>query len=497
MNILVQKFKNVITAVIPITLIVILIHFLFVPLTSSEFIRFFIGAFLVAIGLTLFLFGVDIGIEPIGDLVGGQIARSNKLYILIIIGIALGFFISIAEPGLIIYSQQVSQITENFISSWLLTVMVSIGIAIFLAIAFLRIIYNIPLNKLLTVFYAIILILSIFVDPTYLIFAFDASGSTTGVLAVPFIFALALGISHLKKDTKASQKDSFGTIAIVSAGAILSVLVFGLFNGKLPEISTEIDPEILVDSGVLKHFFNLIIPTFLESLLSLIPLLIIFLAFNFVKLKLNKRSFIKIIKGLVYTLFGLVIFLIGTNGGFMFVGAKIGEEIIQNYSHVIIILVGFALGTFTIFAEPAVHVLTHQIADVTSGYISRRLVLIFLAFGVGLALVLSMLRILVVEIDLWHILLPGYLIVFVLSYIVPKIFVGIAFDAGGVATGPMTATFILAFVQGAAYSNPGSHPILDGLGMIALVAMMPIITLQILGVIFKIKTRKVGIDDAK
>jgi len=491
--ILFQKFKDVIFSVIPISLIVLIIHFVFVPLDLNELARFFIGALLIIIGLTLFLFGVDIGITPIGDHVGSQTAKTNKLYLVIIIGFILGFFISIAEPGLIIYGQQVSLITDGMLPSWDLIFIVSVGIAIFLAISFVRIIYNIPLYIILTVMYGLIFILSIFTDPTYLIFAFDASGSTTGVLAVPFMFALALGISHLKKDTKASEKDSFGTIAIVSVGAIISVLIMGIISEPLGAISTEFTPIESETSGILSHYINLVLPTILESTLSLLPLLFIFLIFNFIKLKLTRRNFLRIIKGLIYALIGLIIFLIGTNGGFMFVGQKIGIQMIVDYPPFIVIGIGFILGVFTVLAEPAVHVLTKQIEDVTSGYISKRIILIFLSLGIGLALAFSILKIVIVELELWHILLPGYLIAIGLSYFVPKMFVGIAFDAGGVATGPMTATFILAFIQGAAQSYPGAHPILDGLGMIALVALMPIITLQVLGLIFKIKTRKAGI----
>lgn len=495
MYILFQKFKEVIFSILPITFIVLIIHFIFVPLESDELIRFFLGTIFIIIGLTLFLFGVDIGITPIGDHIGTQIAKSNKLYLVIIIGLILGFFISIAEPGLIIYGQQVAFITGGMLSSWQLLLIVSLGIAIFLSIAFIRIIYNIPLYKLLTVLYIIIFILAIFTDPTYLIFAFDASGSTTGVLAVPFMFALALGISHLKKDTKASEKDSFGTIAIVSVGAIMAVLIMGIINEPLGDITTNFTPGDVTSNGIWHYYGDIILPTIIESLLALTPLLVIFLIFNFIKLKLNMKLFFRIIKGLIYALFGLIIFLIGANGGFMFVGQKIGTHMIGDYQPLTVVIIAFLLGIFTVLAEPAVHVLTQQIENVTSGYITKKIILIFLSFGIGLALALSVLKIFILELELWHLLLPGYIIALILSYFVPKMFVGIAFDAGGVATGPMTATFILAFIQGAAQSYPNAHPILDGLGMIALVALMPIITLQVLGLIFKIKTRKAGTAD--
>lgn len=492
MNLLKQKFFEVSTSIVPITIIVILLNFTLVDLESVLFFRFIFSAFLVIIGLSLFLIGVDLGITALGTGVGETITKTNKLVVILIAGLVLGFFISIAEPGLLIFGQQVETVTNGVITGNTLLIVVSVGMAFLLALGFLRIIFNIPLYILLTILYLIVFILSFFVKPEILVLAFDASGATTGVLAVPFILALALGISHLKKDSKASEKDSFGTIAIVSVGAIIAVLLLGIIAPAGDYADTIVAP--VYDNNSFFGPFGSVFPSVLrQSTLAILPIMIIFFFFQKFAFKLKTKAFMKMFKGFIYAYLGLLIFLLAVNAGFMEVGTIIGSTLAQFDSKLIIIVFGFIIGVVTILAEPAVHVLTHQIEDVTSGYVSKAAVLIALTIGVGIAISLSVVRILIPELKIWHYLLPGYIIAIGLMYIVPKIFVGIAFDAGGVATGPVTATFILAFMQGAAEATSGASLILDGFGMIAMVALTPIITLQVLGLIFKIKSKKEGV----
>lgn len=494
MNIFTEKLKEVLTSVIPITIIVLLLHFTISPLAPPLIIRFIIGAVLVVLGLTFFLIGVDLAVTPLGAILGSSITKSNKLWIVVISGLILGFFISIAEPGLLVLANQVATVTLGQISSSSILIVVSIGLAILIAFGFIRVIYNIPLYKTLTVLYLLIFILALFTSAEFQAIAFDASGATTGVLAVPFILALSLGISNLKKDSKSSEKDSFGLVAIASAGAIISVMLLNIFSGT-SDFSGSLDFNLSQSNSIIAPFIREIPPVFKESFIALLPLVIIYILGQFISFKLSRKSFIKILKGFIYTFIGLVIFLIGVNAGFMEVGSLVGYNIATLDNKWYIIITGFILGFVTMLAEPAVYVLTHQIEDVTGGYVKRRAVLIPLCIGVGFAIALSMIRILVPGIQLWHYLLPGYIISIAMSYFVPKLFVGIAFDAGGVATGPMTATFILAFTQGAAEAIEGASVLKDGFGMISMVALTPIITLQILGFIFKMKSKKEGIQE--
>ncbi len=491
---LIGKLKEVSFSVIPISMLVIVLHFSVAPLGTVMVIRFMIGVVFIIIGLTFFLIGVDKAITPLGTLIGEIIAKSNKLWFLIVIPIILGFFISIAEPGLIIFSRQIETVTGNQISSIVLMIVVSIGIALLLAVAFYRIVANIPIQFVFALLYGIVLFFAMFVDAPLLVIAFDASGVTTGVLAVPFILALTLGLSHLKRDSISGEKDSFGTIGIISVGAIIAVLILGVFN-RGRTYDTPILDMIDYGDAVFAPYGQMFLKIFVETLLVITPLVIIFLVFQTFVVEIKLRQVIKILRGFIYAFLGLLLFLLGVNAGFMDVGRIIGGTLAVDVSLGVIIAIAFGLGLLTILAEPAVYVLTTQIEDVTSGYVTKMAVLIALSIGVGAAISLSALRIFVPSLQIWHFLLPGYFIAIGLMFLTPKIFVGMAYDAGGVATGPMTATFILAFMQGAADATLGSDVILDGFGMIAMVALIPIVTLQLLGLIFKWKSKKEGLPD--
>lgn len=491
MTVIVSKLKEVLYAVLPITVMVLILNFTLAPLESSLIVSFIIGAIFIIIGLSIFLFGVDIGITPIGKAMGKTIAKTNKIWVVVIAGLLLGFFISIAEPDLHILARQVDLVTSGLIPKASIVIVVSIGIGVLIATGLVRIVFNIPLYKVLSVLYLIILVLSLFTSPEFLAISFDASGATTGALTVPFILALALGISSLKRDSKASEKDSFGLVAIASTGAIIAVMIMNII-AQTDKLSGNLDQHSADSVSILGAFLHELPIIAQEITLALLPILIIFLVFQKFSFKMSIKAVRKILTGILFTFVGLVLFLVGVNAGFMEVGTAIGHSIASLDNKSYIVIIAFVLGVVTILAEPAVYVLTHQIEDVTSGYVRRKIVMFSLCIGVGFAVSLSILRILIPELQLWHYLLPGYIIAIALTYVVPKLFVGIAFDSGGVASGPMTATFILAFVQGAAEAIEGANVLIDGFGMIALVALTPLITLQVVGFVFKLNARKGG-----
>lgn len=490
---IVARFKEVLFSVLPITVLVFILNFTISPIETSLIIRFLIGSLFVVIGLTIFLLGVDIGITPLGDLTGSSLAKTNKLWLVLIAGLILGFFISIAEPGLMVLANQVNLVTSGQIPGINILIIVSIGLAIMLALGFLRIFFNVPLYKVLMILYLIIFGMTIFASREFFAISFDASGATTGILAVPFILSLSVGISKLKKDSKASEKDSFGLVAIASTGAIISVLLLDVFS-KVNDFSAGIDSGTSDSKSIIRSFVDIIPDYLIESFMAILPLLLILLVLQKIFFKLKKRELRKLFTGFIFAFIGLFVFLIGVNAGFMDVATSIGNNLALMENKAYIIIIGFVLGIVTILAEPAVYVLTHQIEDVTSGYVKRKAVLVPLSVGVGVAVALSVIRVLVPGIQLWHYLLPGYIICLSLMFFIPKLFVGIAFDAGGVATGPMTATFILAFIQGAANAFEGADVMVDGFGMIAMVAMTPIITLETLGLVYARKSKVKGVD---
>lgn len=492
MNILLEKLKEVLYTVLPITVLVLLLNFTVTPIENHLIFRFLLGALFIVIGLSIFLFGTDIGVAPIGTLLGTSITKTNKIWIIAIAGLLLGFFISVAEPDLQILAGQVQDATGGTTSKLNLVIIVSMGIAIMLSIGLLRIIKNISLKIVLTAVYVIIFGIALFVSPEFLAISFDASGATTGALTVPFMLALGLGVSSLKAG-KISEEDSFGLVGVTSTGAILAVIIYSLFI-KSNSAAVSATTNVTSSTSITRPFLDTTPHIMFEIFIALLPIFLIFCIFNVISFKLKMKKFIKVLKGLAYTYIGLILFLTGVNAGFMEVGRVVGHSLASLDNKLIIISISFILGFVVILAEPAVHVLTEQIEDVTSGYINRKIILGSLCVGVAFAVALSIIRIIIPGLQLWHFLLPGYILSIILSYIAPNLFVGIAFDSGGVASGPMTATFVLAFAQGAAEAIDGANVLVDGFGIIAMVAMTPIVALQILGLLYKIKSVKGGFD---
>lgn len=487
MNVLLSKLKEVVFSVLPITVFVIILNLFIIPLDGTNFTRFLIGSVLIIIGMSIFLIGVDTSITPLGSLMGSYLTKSNNVYMVGIVGLFLGFIISIAEPALTILAGQVSGVTSGGINGWGLIIAVSIGLAIMIAVGLLRKLFDISLSVILLIVYSIIFILALFTPSVFLVIAFDASGATTGAMAVPFLLSLSLGISSMKKKGQSSSEDSFGLVALASAGAILGVLLMGIFS-NVSSFSGDLEGSVITGS-VFGPFIDLLIPQLIDVIISLAPILAIFIVFQIFSFKLKKRLVIKVLKGMVYTTVGLVLFLLGVNAGFMQIGNDIGSLLAGLNKDWLIVLIGFFLGLIVIIAEPAVYVLTRQIEDVTSGSLKKSAVLISMGLGVAVAVGLSTIRVLIPSLEFWHYALPGYIIALSLMKFAPKLFIGIAFDSGGVASGPMIGTFVFAFVQGVA-DGKGANLLTDGFGMIAMVALAPLIALQILGIVYKYKSRK-------
>ncbi|MDN6731323.1 MAG: DUF1538 domain-containing protein, partial [Atopostipes suicloacalis] len=466
----------------PITIFVFLLNFTFVPMEGEMMIRFLIGTVIVILGLGIFLFGAHIGVGPIGNLMGKTIAKTNKSYLVAILATFLGFLITFAEPDLKILADQVNMASGGTIPSFLIIAVVSAGVGLMVSIGLLRILYEKPLNKIFMITYFVIFLLAIWVSEEFLAISVDASGATTGAMTTPFILALGYGVSRLK-GSKDSDQDSFGMVGLASAGPIFAVMLMSVISG-ISNIEGEA-ASFVQNVGIIRPYLT-IFPTILKEIaITLMPLLLIFLVFNYFSFHLKKKEKNRILKGLFYTYLGLTLFLVGVNAGFMEVGRFIGEGVASSEHLYLLPITGFFLGMVVVLAEPAVYILTEQIEEVTAGHIKKKIILVTLSLGIALAVLFSMLRIMIPFLKLWHFLLPGFALATYLSYKVPPIFVGIAYDAGGVASGPMTATFVLAFAQGAANVIPTADVLVDGFGVIAMVAMMPLVAIQILGLIFQ------------
>ncbi|NLO08846.1 MAG: DUF1538 domain-containing protein [Clostridiales bacterium] len=483
MSLLFDKTKEVTKTLVPVVALVLLISFTIVDVETDVIIRFIVGSILLLIGLTIFLWGVDLAMNPIGEHMSREVATSKSPIKIAILSFILGFLITVAEPDLLILGQQVEGASGGSLGSSTIVYMVSIGVGIMISLGVFRLLKDKPLNKFMAITYGIIFVLAIFVSEEFLAIAFDASGATTGALTTPFVLALSLGLSNVKGGKK-SEENSFGLVGIMSAGPILAVMLLSIISGQ-KNIQGDVG-EYIFQEGIIEPILEAIPNLFIESLVALLPISILFFILNFAKFRIKKGELGTILKGLFFTLLGLVIFLTAVNSGFMDMGRILGMEIARMNMGLLIGL-GFAFGLIVVLVEPAVHVLGEQIEEVTGGHIPVRLIRTTLSIGVGTAIALSMVRIVVPEVKLWYFLLPGFLIAIILSFKSNPVFVGIAYDAGGVASGPMTATFVLAFAQGAATSIPTANVLVDGFGVIAMVAMAPVLSIMILGTIFQRK----------
>ena len=472
-----SKIKEALISALPITAIVYILSL--TPLfdfSAAELITFSIGAVLLILGIGLFNLGADIAMTPMGAHVGAGLSKQRKLTLLLVVCFVLGMLITIAEPDLQVLAKQVSAVMNGTV----LIYAVGIGVGSFLVIAVAKIVFKRSLSQFLMLFYMLLFALALMLvvngNEMLLPLAFDSGGVTTGPITVPFIMALGVGISSVLGDRR-SKENSFGLVALCSVGPILAVLMLGIFSGN--DLSYQV-PAYDVDSDILGAFLHSASHTAKEVAIALGLIVAFFLICQIAFLRLRKRRLLKIGLGVLFTYVGLVIFLTGVNVGFMPIGYKLGYQLAQWNKWA---LVGFGLvtGVLVVLAEPAIHVLNQQVEEVTGGLVTRKAMITGLCIGVGASIALSVVRI-IFDFSLVYYIIPGYFISLALSLFVPPVYTAIAFDSGGVASGPMTSGFILPFATGVCVCLQGEHAVLrDAFGVVALVAMTPLITIQLLG----------------
>ncbi len=477
-----EKTIESLSAVLPIIIIVFLISIFCVPVNLGTIFMFLVGALMLIIGMGLFQLGAEMAMSPIGEGIGVQISKTRKMLVIIFIGFIMGLIITISEPDLQVLAEQVPSIPN-----WVLIVTVGVGVGIFLAVAVLRIIVQLDLSVLLIGLYLLLMIVSIFVPADFWAVAFDSGGVTTGPMTVPFIMAMGVGLASVRSDKNATS-DSFGLVALSSVGPILAVLVLGCFfkptEAVIPDNSV---PIVETTQDVIKVFLKDLPSYASEVFISILPILAVFVIFQLISRRYKKAQIKKVLVGFIYTCLGLVLFLCGVNVGFAPVGSFIGQALGELSYKWILVPIGALIGYYIVKAEPAIQVLNHQVEGVTNGAISVKTMNTCMSIGVSVSVALAMIRVLS-GIPIQWIIIPGYIIALVLSRIVPKIFVGIAFDSGGVASGPMTTTFLLPLSIGAC-TAVGGNIMTDAFGVVALVALTPLIAIQIMGIVYQFKTR--------
>ena len=474
---LLAKIQEALLSALPITAIVYVLSLTpWFNFTAAELITFTVGAVLLVVGLGLFSLGADMAMTPMGSHVGSGLSRQKKLWLLLLVCFVLGMLITIAEPDLQVLAKQVSAVMNGTV----LVYAVGIGVGAFLMVAILRIVFRKQLSNILMLFYMLMFALALMLvvngNEALLPLSFDSGGVTTGPITVPFIMALGVGISSVLGD-RHSQENSFGLVSLCSVGPILAVLVLGIFSSN--DLTYTV-PDYGVSNEIAHAFAHTALHTCKEVALALGLIVVFFLGCQVLFLKLPRKRLLKIGLGVVFTYIGLVMFLTGVNVGFMPIGYKMGYELAQLNEGLLVVL-GLVMGVLVVLAEPAIHVLNQQVEDVTGGYISKKSMMLGLCIGVGASIALSMIRI-IFDFSIVYYVIPGYFLSLALSLFVPPVYTAIAFDSGGVASGPMTSGFILPFATGVCVCLQGEAAVLrDAFGVVAVVAMTPLITIQLLG----------------
>ncbi len=481
MNLFKEKIIESLKSVLPIALIVIALSMTIVPMDAGNMWLFIIGVVLLVFGMSLFTAGAEMSMQPLGRKIGTTVAGTGKVWLISFVSFVIGIVITISEPDLQILAEQVGAI-DNMV----LILTVSVGVGIFLLIAVMRILFGWSLKYILIGFYAVAMALSFFLPDGFKTIAFDSGGVTTGPMTVPFIMSIGAGVSASKKSAD-NRDDSFGITGLCSIGPIIAVLVLGIVtgvNGGVYE-PAPIVPIADTQDGIMRYLHG-ITEYAPEVLVALTPIVIFAVLFQIIAKCFTKVQMIRVGVGLAYTFVGLSVFLTGANVGFVPMGTEIGYSLAGIYHGAPLVLVSILLGYFIVKAEPSVYVLNKLVENMSAGAISGKTTGFGLSVGVAAALGLAALRI-ITGIPLIWILIPGYTIALVLTFFVPNIFVGISFDSGGVASGTMMSAFVLPLCIGACDAL-GNDVMVNAFGCVALVAMAPIISIQLCGLAYRIKT---------
>ena len=481
-TILREKINESISSVLPIAVIVALMCLSFVPVTTDLMLAFLLGTIMLIVGMGLFTLGAEASMTQIGNHIGAKMTKSRRLWLILVLSFVLGIAITVAEPDLQVLASNVPHINTT-----VLIITVSVGVGLFLVICMLRILLGIQLRWVLLGCYVIVFALAAFSDAGFLSVAFDSGGVTTGPMTVPFIMALGVGVASIRSD-KNAEADSFGLVALCSIGPILAVMILGFFYEMEDGTVAASVIQSYADTVALGGGYVKAIPHYMyEVAAALAPIVVFFLLFQVFSLKLRKLPFLKIVIGLVYTYVGLVLFLVGVNVGFSSLGTVLGAGLADKAVW-LLVPVAMLMGWFIISAEPAVHVLNKQVEEISAGAVSEKAMGLSLSIAIALATGLAMVRVLTGISILWFVV-PGYVIALAMSFFVPPIFTAIAFVSGGVASGPMTATFLLPFAMGACEAV-GGDVITDAFGLVSLVAVMPLITVQVMGAVYLVRSKR-------
>ena len=488
------KLRESFVSVLPIVAVISILFFtgVIADFGLPAYISFLICSVLIVIGLSLFNIGAEASMSAIGKIIGESLFKKRKIFFVVAMTFIIGVLVTIAEPDLKVTASQIG------VDELLLIGMIGVGVGLFVVFGVLRIIFNKNLNIMFICFYGLVFMLAGITNPKFLPICFDSGGVTTGPVTVPFILAFGAGLAASTASNGRSGEDSFGLTALASVGPILTVMVLSLFLDVDSMVYVWSDNPLTTYEtfeGFWPAFFSSAGEHFLGELgmvgIAIAPTTVFYLIYDLIFIKSRRVRIVRILINMLYAYFGLVIFLAAVNLGFLPVAQEVGKGLGTSEGTLgIAILIGAAFGLFGVIAEPAVHVLIRQIETVSEGTVKSLTVGFVMALSVGGGVALAIIRA-YYGFSILYYMIPGYIIALGLSFLVPKIYTAMAFDSGGVASGPLTSSFILPIALGLCASLNDINEILNyGFGVVSLVALSPLLSIEILGVFSVFNNRR-------
>lgn len=488
-NFFLKLLKESFRDLIPIILVILFFQLAIIQTIPENWVSTAIGLLIVAVGLAIFLQGLEIGIFPVGDGLAQGFAKSGSTVWILIFGFLIGFGTTIAEPALAVIADKAASISSGRIDANMLRYVVALSVGFAILLGVFRIIKGHPIHYYIIVGYILVVGVTFFAPQEIIGLAYDLGGVTTSTVTVPLVAALGIGLASSIKGRN-PVIDGFGLIAFASLTPMIFVQVYGIMVYNLVE-AKEV-AEVVVHTATVSSPVNISLMSVLSGIFAVLrdvaPIILIILFFQYGVLKKAIQNLRTVLLGFILVIFGLYAFILGLEMGLFSLGETMAFQLTQRDSVFVIYAFAFAIGFSTTMAEPALMAIAKKSKEISDGKINDFALRIFVSFGVAFGIALGAFRI----IDGGHIhyyIIVGYICVIILTFIAPKYIIPIAYDSGGVTTSTVTVPLVAALGIGLATNIEGRSPLIDGFGLIAFASLFPMLTVMLYGIL----TEKLGI----
>lgn len=472
-----HSFLHALKNLLPIVAVVLLFQVVILQQIPADSLSMAIGLLIVAVGVALFLQGLELSIFPVGKSLSNQFSKRGSTLVLLFFGFCLGFSAVVAEPALIAVADQAQQISGGRVDALTLRLLVALSVGLVTALGVFRIIFGHLIHHYMIIGYIIVVIVTFFAPEEIVGLAYDSGGVTTNVVTVPLIAALGIGLASSIRG-RSPLKDGFGLVAMAVMVPMISVQLYGawVYSQPAPEIDLSL-AHATDGSGdinpILKGLLDL--ATMVRDVL---PIIITILFFQYLILRSPLANPRKVIFGFLLVIVGLYAFVVGLKLGLFPIGTSMAEQLIQREGYLLIYIFAFMIGFATTMAEPALLAVGQQAEEAASGQVSATAIRLLVAVGVAMGITIGVWR-LVQGDPLHYYIIASYILVIALTLIAPRYIVALAYDLGGVTTSEVTVPLVTALGLGLASHIDGRSVLIDGFGLIAFASIFPIVTVML------------------